>query len=194
MTTKFFFVRHGKRYHTKGDPGLTEEGIAQAKMVGKYLTQFSIQELRSSPLLRTKETAKEISNEIHLPILIDERLRERINWGDDPSHTFQDFLTLWKKTKIDRLWQPPVGKSSVQTGSLVKDLIAEIHPESQGIVFVSHGGTISDFLRSTFSTEELDSFFNEFHRGWDENIPECSITEVHKTDGGIELIELAKTL
>jgi len=194
MTTSIFLVRHGLRYHTKGDPGLTEEGVEQAKMVGKYLQQYPIAQVCTSPLLRAKETAYYINTSLHLEITIDERLRERVNWGDNPTHTFADFLAIWKKTKADRHWVPPVGASSEATGNRILELLAELPDDLPGIVLVSHGGTISDTLRSEFSAEELDAHVPHFHLGWDENLPECSITELRKHESGLDIVSIGKVL
>lgn len=194
MTTQIFLVRHGLRYHTKGDPGLTPEGVEQSKKVGKYLMQYPIYQIRTSPLLRAKETAQHINESLKQELIIDERLRERITWGDDPNHTFGDFLKLWKKTKQDRLWQPPVGSSSAAVGNRLLELVAELPDDLRGIVLVSHGGSISDLLRSAFSAEELDAFVPNFHLGWDENLPECSVTELVKNEESLKLVSIGQTV
>lgn len=194
MTTSIFLIRHGLRYHTKGDPGLTPEGVEQARKVGKYLEQFAISQLRTSPLLRAKETAHYINTSLNLEIAIDERLRERVNWGDNPEHSFADFLAIWKKTKTERQWAPPVGASSEATGNRLLALFDELPNELSGIVLVSHGGTISDVLRSAFSAAELDAHVPNFHLGWDENLAECSITQLRKNEDALEIVSIGKVL
>ena len=83
-----YIIRHGqtdwnleKKMIGKIDVPLNQTGKEQAKLSIKQLTSLRIDEIISSDLIRTKETADIINATLHLPISFDARLRER-NYGD----------------------------------------------------------------------------------------------------------------
>jgi Histidine phosphatase superfamily (branch 1) len=56
--------------------------------------------LYSSPLRHARETADPIARAAGLPVRIDSRLRERLNW--DGTQTFDAFLADWDRSTQDR--------------------------------------------------------------------------------------------
>lgn len=82
MTT-IYLVRHGE-YENPGYlfPGrlpefpLSERGRSQVQQLGQYFVTKHISALYSSPLLRTRQTAEIIADEIGVPVVFDDRLLE----------------------------------------------------------------------------------------------------------------------
>lgn len=83
MTTKIFFVRHGEinnpnkiLYGRLQRFGLSKKGKEQIAKTAQILKKNKISAIYSSPLLRTKQSAKIISNFLHLPIHCSDDLLE----------------------------------------------------------------------------------------------------------------------
>lgn len=175
----FYLVRHGDKPNIAGDPSISELGILQSQLTGKYLKDKSITKVFCSPFKRTLETAEEIGKILGLEFAIDERLKERLNFGDDPNLTFEQFIEVWDKTTRDRNYQPKVGYSSKRAGDRVLESIKDIadkYPD-QNIVLVTHGGVIYDVLRNLFSDNYLKSIKSDFLQT---GIMNCSITHIVK--------------
>jgi probable phosphoglycerate mutase len=81
--------------------------------------------------------------------LIDERLRERTNWGDVPGETFDEFLVRWNATDAQL--------SRARMAAFVQDIRGR-YPRATVIV-VAHGGIVGDYLGD--------------HEHW----PYCGVTE-----------------
>ena len=65
-------------------------------------------------------------------------------------------------------------------------------PPGSEIVFVTHGGLITDFLSCTFSEQELEKICPGFAAKQSELIPECSITDVWYDEGRFRLGNFAE--
>lgn len=82
---RFYIVRHGEtilnaQHIRQGAEGkLSPAGRKQAEVVGKYLKQFKIKEIISSPYERAQETSELINASLHVPILYSDILAERRN-------------------------------------------------------------------------------------------------------------------
>lgn len=189
-----YLVRHGEQQKTPGEPSLSELGVQQAQKAGEYLKNFPITKIYSSPIVRTQETATHISQILNLPFELDVLLKERVNWGDDPEQSFEDFDSMWKKASVDREWQPQVGDSSINSGKRLEKFISKIlsDPEEH-VVIVTHGGLTADFLKNVFSTEDLNEHIEEFAQLSDGKVKHCSITtiEVDPETGAYTLVSLA---
>ena len=80
---KIYLLRHGetdlnkdKRMSCSDQAKINETGIAQAEEASKVLENINYDLMISSPYMRTKITA-EIANKDRVPIMVDDRLRER---------------------------------------------------------------------------------------------------------------------
>jgi len=85
MITHVYFVRHAEPDHFhKGDctRPLTAEGMADRRIVWETLSSLPIDACWSSPYRRTMDTVQDAAERFGLPILTDERLRERENGFD----------------------------------------------------------------------------------------------------------------
>lgn len=177
MTT-FYLLRHGVKETVQGDPPLSELGVKQAEVTAKFLKDFSIKAIYASPLHRTFQTAQVCANVLGLQIVTDDRLKERMNWGDKDGETFEEFLEEWEKASRDRHYKPAHGNSSFDTGERFTDFLLEVGKKSLGkeILVVTHGGAIGDFLLNTFTDLTLTS---SSKGATYVKILECSITTVN---------------
>ena len=142
MTT-IYLIRHGQKQLHAGDPELTDVGISQAKQTGKYLQQFPITQIISSPFKRTVETAFYISKALNLKHSLNDALVERMNWNDE-SISRKEFLQEWIKATNDRNYISKYGDSSHNTGDRMHKLIEDLSADGSHIVLVTHGGAILD--------------------------------------------------
>ena len=81
------FARHGQTAPNRdglvlgrADPELTEEGQRQAALLGAALAGEPVAVIRSSPLVRARQTAEAIAAACGMPVTVDDRLLE-IDWG-----------------------------------------------------------------------------------------------------------------
>lgn len=154
---KFYLIRHGEKEKIKGDPSLTSKGKEQAFKTGLFLKNKNIVRIFSSPFKRTRETSEEINKSLNVDIEINERLKERMNWGTIPEQTLEELLVEWDKATRERDYVPAGGISSRQSGSNMTDVLNTItssQPHSATVI-VAHGGIIMDFIRNIASEEKL---------------------------------------
>lgn len=189
MTT-FYLVRHGQRARTSGDPPLSRRGITQARATAERLWDRPLAAVYSSPLRRARETADWLARPHALHVVRDPRLRERINWGDLPGQSFDEFIALWERCTREREYVPPVGDSAQAAGQRVESFVrerAERHPGGE-IAAVLHGGVLTDFLLNVCDGAELNRLHADFVEQQSLLVPECSITVVH-CDGAAYHVE-----
>ena len=178
MTT-FYLVRHGQKAGGFNTP-LSELGIKQAQTVAEFLTSFPIQSIIVSPLHRTRQSTEYIRLQLGIQVVIDELLRERVSLGDVPNQSSEEFMTMWRKSYIERDWQPPIGDSSRKSGARLQKAIENYsHGNDEHILFVTHAGIITDFLLNTFGAAFLNTIRSDFTQKNDRCIHEASITIIH---------------
>lgn len=192
MTT-LYLVRHGIKVKEIGDVPLSANGLEQAKLTASLLEDKSIKHVYASPLRRAKETAQCIASPHALPVLEDDRLRERANWGDLAGQTFQEFVDMWNRCSRDREYVPPVGDSAQRAGERLDAFakeVSKVHANDE-IVAVTHGGIITDFMINCLSLDELNQLHPRFLEMQSQLIPECSITVIQVNDRGYQLQRFA---
>jgi broad specificity phosphatase PhoE len=159
--TLFYLVRHGQiaRDHAAvdpADPPLSAMGRVEAAQVAAFLASRPITRVYASDLRRAQETAAPIAARFGLPVIVEPLLRERMNFGDLPGQTLDEFAALWERCSRERDFVPPVGDSSRAAGQRVERFMAAVHadvPHGE-VVAVAHGGLIADFL---FNIAPLDA-------------------------------------
>ncbi len=93
MVVDIVLVQHAEKQRQPGDPALTAHGRHQAQAVAQHLAAFTWDVVLTSTLLRARQTATPIAEACRLPLTIDDRLRERMNWGDhDTEQTLDEFF------------------------------------------------------------------------------------------------------
>ena len=173
------YVRHGetawnesRRLQGWSDIPLNEAGILQAEKTRELLADISFDRIVSSPLLRAKQTAEIIAEGRDVPLVVDERLKER-GFGDLEGHPFtqDDFNSWWKKNfDFAACGMEPVEGFLARIRDLIDELWRE-HPD-ETILFVSHGGTFVG----------VDSYFNGYPDDGEtlRFIPNCSLRHFYK--------------
>jgi 2,3-bisphosphoglycerate-dependent phosphoglycerate mutase len=83
MLEELFLIRHAAPdrstsvpYHIHPGPPLTPIGEREAVQTGQWLRGRGVEQLFSSPFIRTRTTAEAIAHELDLPISFTEALRE----------------------------------------------------------------------------------------------------------------------
>jgi broad specificity phosphatase PhoE len=165
-----YLVQHGEREPLPGDPGLTASGRRQAVMTARWLRGAGLQALYSSPLRRARETAGHIAAATGLPVRLDARLTERMNW--DGSRPFEDFLADWEHATRDRGFVPGGGESSRQAGDRPRAFLAGLPAGPAPACAVTHGGVTTDLLRNLLPDQELPAGLAGA------GIPPCAITAI----------------
>jgi broad specificity phosphatase PhoE len=140
-----YVVQHGEKERTPGDPGLTARGREQAALAAAWLQDKGLRAVYASPLLRARETAEAVAAAAGLPVVVDSRVTERMNW--DGSVPFERFVEDWSRATEDRDFIPAVGDSSRAAGARFRAFLAERGAEGP-IAVACHGGVTVDLLRT----------------------------------------------
>lgn len=191
----FYLVRHAQKESIPGDPSLTKTGIKQAKATVRYFKVKHIDKIYSGPLKRTLQTADIIAKELNLEIQIDQRLRERMNWGDKENETFAQFWDEWQKTDLNRKYQPIHGDSSCNAGKRMESFLRDVSrlSDNKNILVVTSGGVIGDLLRNIFKENDLPLVENKKSKARYINIFECSITILQNKQDQLKLVQVGMT-
>ncbi len=144
--TLIYVVQHGDKVRSPGDPGLTALGQAQAAAAARWLSGTGLRALFSSPLRRAQETAAAIAAVTGLPVRLDDRLTERLNW--DGTQTFDAFLADWDRSTRDRDYVLGNGESSRAAGERMLAFVAGLGGAPGPVAVVSHGGATTDLVRT----------------------------------------------
>lgn len=188
-----YLIRHGEKEDWTLNAALTKLGLEQANKTASHLKDIEFNAIVSSPQKRTIQTAQIIAAQQSSSFLIDERLKERIEWENKES--VEEFLSEWSKTDLDREYLPKNGDSSVKKGSKMYEVINELSQKYQdgNMLLVTHGGSIGDLLRHLFDKKtiphEIDPVINAPYV----KIAECSITVIEKDNRTYRLIKLSDT-
>lgn len=181
--TAFYLVQHAEKQRRGGDPGLTVTGRAQALWTGSCLRDHGVKAVYASPLRRARETAEIIAAVLGLPVRIDARLRERMNW--DGQGPLSDFLADWQRSTRDRDYHPAQGDSSRDAGRRVQGFLSEHGTDPGASVLVLHGGVTVDLLRNLYGDRPMADRPALIDRG----VPPCAVTTL-ATDGKGDDLEL----
>lgn len=182
MTT-IAFVRHGntdwnieKRAQGHSNNSLNETGFKQAKAVAERLASQEWDLFISSDLLRARQTAEIISDRIGMPILYDQRLRERCR-GEIEGTIEEDRIKMWGKDwRGLNLWQESY-QSLRERGRHFVEELRERYTEKT-ILVVTHGALLIQTLYALCpnETNEKDLLDN------------TSITIIKSKDSGWEYL------
>jgi broad specificity phosphatase PhoE len=168
LVTVIYLVQHGDKERLAGDPGLTELGRDQAVATARWLQSAGLQGLFSSPLRRARETAGAIAAVTGLPVQLDSRLRECLNW--DGTQTFGAFLADWDRSAQDRNLTLSNGESSRSAGERMRAFLAGLSGRPGPVAAVSHDGVTTDLLRTLLGDEAVPPCLLA------EGIPPCAVT------------------
>ena len=189
----YYLIRHGIKEDVPFDPPLTEKGKKLAELTSDYLKKINFKAMFASHKLRAQQTAEIIAKPHKLSIITDKRIQERMEW--ELGKTFEQFMTEWGKTDLDRTYVPEIGDSSVNKGKIMRRVIEEIEYkfENGNIAIVTHGGAIGDLLRNLFPDHKFVYRIGKDSKGPYLDISECSLTVISKEDGKYNLVKYADT-
>ncbi|MDP2907883.1 MAG: histidine phosphatase family protein [Nanoarchaeota archaeon] len=152
---RLILVRHGRTVenqrrivqgHIQGT--LSKEGVKQAKLLAKRLSDMKIDIIFTSDLKRAKDTAKEIIK-LHpeAKLVEDKRLRERSFGIYDGKH--KDIVIKKVFQKNDFSYRPSKGESFEDVIKRVKSFYKEIlkNYAKKTVLVVAHGGILVFFTR-----------------------------------------------
>lgn len=140
------------------DPHLSDDGIIQAKLLGKRLVGKGITQIFASPFLRTVQTANAVAETLDLSIKLDWGLCEWLNpdWMDAMPETLPWKILAQNYPRIDLSYQacssfrltnaenpsyPETWEACLaRTRETVRGLVAEYPDEN--ILFVGHAASV----------------------------------------------------
>jgi len=146
-----FLARHGEsEWVVRGEEAgfnspLTDRGRQQARLLGRWLAASQkIDAIYASPLIRARETAEIVAAELHLPLTLDDDLREfEVRyWGEDDDYT-PPYISgsIAAPAYLPESYLP--FKARVQEAV---HRILEAHPEGT-VLIIAHGGTVGTIIR-----------------------------------------------
>lgn len=148
--THVYFVRHAQPLHSHREDRtrpLTPEGKQDAALVAEVLTDQSIDAFYCSPYLRSLDTIRDAAAAFGLPIVQDERLRERESGqGGNVSLRAED--SPLRRRWQDFSWHEPGGESIGQVQQRNIAALKEILDANPGktMVIGTHGTALSSIL------------------------------------------------
>lgn len=161
VPTTIYLIRHGetvltpeRKFSGTGplDPELTENGLAQAKLLAREISKLSPEILIASPLKRTSQTAQVIADQTNLAIEFDPAWYECAfgDWdGLSIEEVAEKFPSEYKMWLSLTSYAPPGGESYEAVGWRVDEAIDKLvtrYP-SKRIVIVTHNGVIKQAIR-----------------------------------------------
>ena len=176
--TRLVLLRHGQTPHTiefrfagRTDTPLNDTGLAQAAAAARRVARFAPSVIISSPLTRTRQTARAVTDELGLDpavVVVDDGFIEN-DFGDWESLTSAEIAVKWPEEfgawQRDQTVRPPGGESFSEVGARVRqarDRMLRSYP-GHTIVVVSHVVPIKSLLRfalgagpETFRAVHLD--------------------------------------
>ena len=154
LKNKYFLLRHGQNTHQikdiktiyfwpDGDPpyALTELGKSQIQEKSLQLKGKKIDLIFSSDILRTKQTAEIVGQELGLEPKFDQRLRDT-NWGVFQGKSMEQAWAFYNHNMEKKFTiGPSQGESWHDVRTRVTDLLKEIEEKynQKNILIVSHG-------------------------------------------------------
>jgi len=171
MSQTIWIARHGNRldfvdldWFTSAerpyDPPLSEDGVVQAKELGKRLKSESIAHIFTSPFLRTVQTAHEVAEILDLPIKLEAGLSEWLNpdWMREMPQKLSEETLAAKYPRIDLGYCSAIVPEYPESNDKIMHRTAEtarflVEKYSEDILLVGHGasvlGTSAGLLRAT---------------------------------------------
>ena len=166
---KIYVVRHcsteyseKKIYCGNTDAPLSEIGLKEAKRLAEDAKDLQIDLVIASPLVRARDTARAIVGARNIPILYDDRLKER-NFGDFEGKGVE--RSEGKECRYSFAVKYPNGESNLQVTARVYAFLDEIKKKyaKKNVVIVSHG-SVCRLIRTYFKDMTDEEFFAYSHR------------------------------
>jgi broad specificity phosphatase PhoE len=129
------------------DPGLTEQGRAQAESAAAALIREEVSHIVASPYTRALQTAAPLARRLGLPVLINPVVRERYAFSCDVGSTRTALAHAWPDldfAHLDEVWWPAIAEPADAVRGRANLFRAEMAalPHWSRTVVVSHWGFI----------------------------------------------------
>ena len=171
--TRFYFVRHGESeanllnvFSNRGTKhGLTLKGKQQVYSLAKELKSDSICRLYSSPLLRAKQTAEILAEELAIPWVIIDALREYdcgVLEGKSDQNSWDKHISVLENWIERGQWECRIerGESFNEIKErflpFVDKLVEQYRGSNGGLVLVGHGGIYRIMLPLIFDNIDFN--------------------------------------
>ncbi len=180
-----FYVRHGHvGPGVPGDVPLSALGREQAARAAAWLGAHDVDVVVTSPLLRARETAEAIGAALGVGVVVDGRLRERMNWGDVAGQSFEQFCRLWDETAVDRDRVPHPGAPTAREAG---ERLRLVMLDRVGVcpVLVAHGGLLQ-CLHDTIEEGRTAAPAARLR------VPHCSVTTFEVVDDEVRLLSVGR--
>jgi ribonuclease H / adenosylcobalamin/alpha-ribazole phosphatase len=154
-----FLLRHGetplsteRRFSGRGDPELTDKGLAQARAAAARFTAHDVTAVVSSPLRRAAQTASAVAATVGGAVVIDDDLAET-DFGDWEGHTWAEIQEHWPEALARWLADPAAAPPGGESFTAVFARVARARERlsaaysSGTIIVVSHVTPIKAMLR-----------------------------------------------
>jgi 2,3-bisphosphoglycerate-dependent phosphoglycerate mutase len=175
ITTEIYLVRHGQSIHNlqesiagQLDSELTETGFEDARAVARAIGRSDFDAVYSSDLLRARQTAATIIEELKLdcPLYTSKLLRE-LDYGEFTEKSVRSAFDFMNYKRVqDQAY--PGGESFRDLDARVNHFLCEFLPRSSGkrVLVTAHAGSLrlaAMILDSKHKQEHLDrAYGNRF--------------------------------
>lgn len=164
-----YVIRHCQAEGQEADAKLTELGEQQAIELAAFFKEVSVERILSSPYSRAVETIQPIAEQKKIPIVMDDRLKERVL---STSH-LPDWMEKLEATFHDGTLKYDNGESSDEAIERIQSVVDEVlESEANVILLVTHGNLMSLLLR-----EYIQDF--GFHEWQQLSNPDVYVLEVN---------------
>ncbi len=160
MSTRLCLIRHGEtqwnatqRIQGQRDVELNALGKAQARAMAEYLAHYPFDALYSSDLVRTRQTAAVLSDQLTQPVILQSELRERhlgVFQGLTREQARQQYPELYSQHQQRTLDNSLISGESLRhfNQRIIHALqhMIQQHPE-QTLAVITHGGVLDCIYR-----------------------------------------------
>lgn len=171
---KLYVIRHGetdmgqKEIIASEEELLNNNGIEQALKLGNDLKNIKIDKVYCSPIKRARDTLKHLKLDSNIPVVIEDRLRER-NMGKYTGYRFKDldWKLFWSyNSEIKYKELESMKDVFKRVSSFIEEL--RLKENDKTILVITHGGTL----------RAINWYFN----GLDNNILKCENCKIYEYD------------
>lgn len=184
---ELFLVRHAEPVRIvnadgPANPELTPAGNRQAERLAAWLMHDSIDHVVSSPLLRARETAAPLADQLKQEIVIEPRISEYDAHSNEYIPVEELLITNpdWKHEIVAGQWNENGGPTPEEFRDTVVAGFESIIERFSGqrVVVVCHGGTINVYLAHVLNNDRQMWFYPHY----------TSISRVHASRSGMRSI------
>ncbi|TVX92029.1 histidine phosphatase family protein [Paenibacillus agilis] len=138
-----FLIRHCQGAGEEPLIPLTAEGYNQANKLASCMSELDIDVLISSPSLHAIHRLKPTAAQLRKPIVIDERIEERLLTICDSSEGMEQLAQLFTYSAFERIDEPTKGATSVSGLSILSNAL---DTQADNVAVMTNGHEVSHLL------------------------------------------------